>query len=136
METTDTSEKGLESIIVASLVDGSGYVQGDPQDYDREYAVDWPKLLQFLSATQPETWELLDIGGEGPGRTQFLYRLQGEIAKRGVVDVLRSGIKHGTAHVSLFYDTGQCEGCGTLRGQHLQRHPSAPLQPHGNGPCP
>jgi type I restriction enzyme R subunit len=105
METTDTSEKGLESIIVASLVDGSGYVQGDPQDYDREYAVDWPKLLQFLSATQPETWELLDIGGEGPGRTQFLYRLQGEIAKRGVVDVLRSGIKHGTAHVSLFYGT-------------------------------
>lgn len=105
MKPTDTSEKGLESIIVASLVEEAGYVQGDPQDYDREHAVDLAKLLQFLSATQPETYEALGIGEEGPKRTQFLHRLQGEIAKRGVVDVLRGGIKHGPAHVDLFYGT-------------------------------
>jgi len=105
MKPTDTSEKGLESIIVASLVDEAGYVQGDPQDYDREHAVDLAKLLQFLSATQPDTYEALGIDEEGPKRTQFLHRLQGEIAKRGVVDVLRGGIKHGPAHVDLFYGT-------------------------------
>jgi type I restriction enzyme R subunit len=109
MKPTDTSEKGLESIIVASLVEEAGYVQGDPQDYDREHAVDLAKLLQFLSATQPETYEALGIGEEdgssNPRRTQFLQRLQGEIAKRGVVDVLRGGIKHGPAHVDLFYGT-------------------------------
>ena len=103
MKPTDTSEKGLESIIVASLVDEAGYVQGDPQDYDREHAVDLAKLLQFLAATQPDTYEALGIDEEGPKRTQFLHRLQGEIAKRGVVDVLRGGIKHGPAHVDLFY---------------------------------
>ena len=109
MKPTDTSEKGLESIIVASLVEEAGYVQGDPQDYDREHAVDLAKLLQFLAATQPETYEALGIGEEdgssNPRRTQFLHRLQGEIAKRGVVDVLRGGIKHGPAHVDLFYGT-------------------------------
>jgi type I restriction enzyme R subunit len=105
MKPTDTSEKGLESIIVASLVEEAGYVQGDPQDYDREHAVDLAKLLQFLAATQPDTFEALDIEEEGPKRTQFLHRLQGEIAKRGVVDVLRGGIKHGPAHVDLFYGT-------------------------------
>ncbi len=105
MKPTDTSEKGLESIIVASLVEEAGYVQGDPQDYDREHAVDRAKLLQFLSATQPDTYEALGIDEEGPKRTQFLHRLQGEIAKRGVVDVLRGGIKHGPAHVDLFYGT-------------------------------
>ena len=109
MKPTDTSEKGLESISVASLVEEAGYVQGDPQDYDREHAVDLAKLLQFLSATQPETYEALGIGEEdgssNPRRTQFLQRLQGEIAKRGVVDVLRGGIKHGPAHVDLFYGT-------------------------------
>jgi type I restriction enzyme R subunit len=105
MKPTDTSEKGLESIIVASLVEEAGYVQGDPQDYDREHAVDLAKLLQFLSATQPDTYEALGIDEEGPKRTQFLHRLQGEIAKRGVVDVLRGGIKHGPAHVDLFYGT-------------------------------
>jgi len=105
MKPTDTSEKGLESIIVASLVEEAGYVQGDPQDYDREHAVDLAKLLQFLAATQPDTYEALGIDEEGPKRTQFLHRLQGEIAKRGVVDVLRGGIKHGPAHVDLFYGT-------------------------------
>jgi type I restriction enzyme R subunit len=105
MKPTDTSEEGLESIIVASLVENAGYVQGDPQDYDREHAVDRAKLLQFLSATQTDTYEALGIDEEGPKRTQFLHRLQGEIAKRGVVDVLRGGIKHGPAHVDLFYGT-------------------------------
>ncbi|OPY17187.1 MAG: Type-1 restriction enzyme R protein [Syntrophus sp. PtaB.Bin075] len=103
MTPTDTSEKGLESIIVASLVEEGGYVQGDPRDYDREHAVDLAKLQQFLSATQPDTCETLCIDEEGSKRTQFLHRLQGEIAKRGVVDVLRGGIKHGPAHVDLFY---------------------------------
>ena len=103
--TTDTTEKGLESIIVASLVNEAGYVQGDPQDYDREHGVDLVRLLQFLAATQPEVFETLGIDATGPKRTQFLHRLQGEIAKRGVVEVLRSGIKHGPAHVDLFYGT-------------------------------
>lgn len=105
MKPTDTSEKGLESIIVASLVDEAGYVQGDPQDYDREHAVDSSKLLQFIAATQPDGYEALGIDEEGPKRIQLLHRLQGEIAKRGVVDVLRGGIKHGPAHVDLFYGT-------------------------------
>ena len=103
--TTDTTEKGLESIIVTSLVNEAGYVQGDPQDYDREHGVDLVQLLQFLADTQPEVFETLGIDATGPKRTQFLHRLQGEIAKRGVVEVLRSGIKHGPAHVDLFYGT-------------------------------
>ncbi|MCP5418752.1 MAG: type I restriction endonuclease subunit R [Chromatiaceae bacterium] len=105
MKTTDTSEKGLESIIVASLVEDAGYVQGDPQDFDREHAVDLAKLLQFLTVSQPDTYETLGIDGEGSKRTQFLHRLQGEIAKRGVVEVLRGGIRHGPVHVDLFYGT-------------------------------
>lgn len=105
MKTTDTTERGLESLIVQSLVDEAGYIEGDPQEYDREYAVDLVKLLQFIAATQPETYSELGIEAEGPKRTQFLHRLQGEIARRGVVDVLRGGIKHGPANVELFYGT-------------------------------
>ena len=103
MKTTDTSERGLESIIVSSLVEEAGYAQGDPQDFDREHAVDLVKLLQFLAATQPDAYEALGIDGDGPKRTKFLHRLQGEVARRGVVDVLRRGIKHGSVHVDLFY---------------------------------
>jgi type I restriction enzyme R subunit len=35
MTSTNTSEKGLESIVVASLVEEAGYIQeGIPQDYE------------------------------------------------------------------------------------------------------
>jgi len=125
MPTTDTSEKGLENLIVAALTGrdsesapvvntvgeetptygGAGYITGDPKDYDRDHAVDLAKLLAFLQATQPDVVEQLGLAEDGPKRQQFLARLQGEIAKRGVVDVLRKGIKHGPAAVDLFYGT-------------------------------
>ena len=105
MNPTDTSEHGLESIIVKSLVDDAGYVQGNPKDYDREHALDWVQLQRFLEVTQPKTLASLGVGQEGPKRTQFLHRLQGEIARRGVVEVLRAGIKHGPVHIDLFYGT-------------------------------
>ena len=105
MPTTDTSEKGLEALIIESLVSQAGYVQGRSEDYDRDHAVDLAQLQAFVSATQPETAEALGLGEDTPKRMQFLHRLQGEIAKRGVIDVLRHGIKHGPIHLDLFYGT-------------------------------
>ncbi len=102
---TDITEKGLETLIVASLVNEAGYVQGENSHYDRDHAIDLIKFLSFLQSTQPETYESLGISDEGPSRTQFLHRLQGEITKRGVIDVLRKGIKHGAHSVELFYGT-------------------------------
>lgn len=40
MNTTDTSEGGLEALIVRHLVEANGYEQGTNADYDREYAID------------------------------------------------------------------------------------------------
>ncbi len=102
---TDTSEKELETLIVESLINEAGYLPGESSDYDREHAVDGVKLLDFLNSTQPESVEALGLSEEGPKRTQFLHRLQGEIAKRGVIDVLRKGIKHGPVSVDIFYGT-------------------------------
>ena len=102
---TDTSEKGLETLIVESLVNEAGYQQGENSDYDRDHAVDLTKLLAFLKTTQPKAVETLELSEDGPKRTQFLHRLQGEIAKRGVIDVLRHGVKHGPVSVDLFYGT-------------------------------
>jgi type I restriction enzyme R subunit len=100
---TDTSEAGLESTIVKSLIDEAGYQAGNPQDYDRSHAVDLVKLTAFIQDTQPKLAERLNLGVESPTKTQFLHRLQGEIAKRGIIDVLRKGIKHGPDSITLFY---------------------------------
>ena len=76
MPTSDTSEKGLEALIVNSLVEESRYLQGDSGDYDRDYGVDSRKLFAFLEATQPKTVERLGLAEDGSGRRQFLNRLQ------------------------------------------------------------
>jgi type I restriction enzyme R subunit len=102
---TDTTEQGLESLIVESLISEAGYERGDPADYDRDHALDFVKLAAFLENTQHKAAEHLSLGTDGPKRLQFLARLQGEIAKRGVVDVLRTGVHHGPVHVDLFYGT-------------------------------
>ncbi len=82
-----------------------GWICGDPQDYDREYCVDLAQLSAFLHETQPEVAEALDLDEDGPTRRKFLARLQGEITKRGTIDVLRHGIKHGPHDFDLFYGT-------------------------------
>ena len=122
--TTDTSERGLERLICTALAGhpcdppktesvgeapagygGVGWAGGYPHDYDREYCVDLFQLAAFLRATQPEVAESLDLGDDGPTRRKFLARLQGEISKRGTIDVLRHGIRHGALDLDLFYGT-------------------------------
>mgnify|MGYP006275568435 CR=1 FL=1 len=102
---TDTSEKGLETLIVESLVNDAGYARGSNADYSREHVVDLAKLREFLEATQSDIVEGLALDADCPKRTQFLHRLDAEIAKRGVIDVLRKGVKHGPVSLDLFYGT-------------------------------
>ena len=121
---TDTSERGLERLICTALTGdpcdvtlattglegeaaagGTGWICGAPNDYDREYTVDLAQLLAFLGETQPAAFEGLRLEDDGPARRKFLARLQGEISKRGVIDVLRKGVKDGPHHVELFYGT-------------------------------
>ncbi len=102
--TTDISEKGLESLI-ARHMESTGYVAGSPTDYDREYCLDFAQLAAFLRGTQPEVADASELDNDGPARRALLARIQGEISKRGAIDVLRHGIKHGPHHISLFYGT-------------------------------
>ena len=83
----------------------SGWGGGNFHDYDREYCVDLAQLSGFLRATQPEAAESLGLSETGPTRRRFLARLQGEISKRGTIDVLRYGIRHGAHDLDLFYGT-------------------------------
>lgn len=99
------SEAGLEKLIVDSLINDSGYVAGEPADYDREHAVDVIKLVSFLEDTQPDVMDLLSIRSEGPSRQKFLHRLQGEIERRGTIDVLRRGIGYDQTHVEFYFLT-------------------------------
>ena len=103
MKTTDTSEGGLESLIVRHLVEANGYEQGANSDYNREYAIDETRLWRFLGETQPEEMAKLGVFESEEKKRQFLNRLNGEIVKRGVIDVLRKGVKVYPANLVMFY---------------------------------
>lgn len=127
MKPADISERGLETLICRALTGtdclppltatapavsedkpsygGAGCMPGNPSDYNREYCVDLVQLSLFIKSTQPEIADALDIDNDSPTRRNFLARLQGEISRRGVVNVLRNGIEHGPHHIELFYGT-------------------------------
>jgi type I restriction enzyme, R subunit len=125
--TTDTSERGLETLIMRHMTGedgfivtprqvegkpnatGSGYFAGSPKDYDRTQALDVPQLFAFLRVTQPEAFKKLAMADANDSkdinRLKFLARLSSEIGKRGIIDVLRKGVEHGPVHFDLFYGT-------------------------------
>ena len=102
---TNTKESGLEALIVKWLVEQNGYEEGTNADYNKEYAIDEPRLFRFLQDTQPSQMGKLGVFQSEQKRRQFLNRLQGELVKRGIVDVLRNGIKVYPVDLIMFYLT-------------------------------
>jgi type I restriction enzyme, R subunit len=123
--TTDTSEKGLETLIMRHMtgedglavtpgaprekphLTGTGYFAGSPKDFDRGQALDVSQLFSFLRVTQPDVFKKLAMADDPTdiNRLKFLSRLSAEIRKRGVIDVLRKSVEHGPMHFDLFYGT-------------------------------
>ena len=102
MSITDTTEKGLETLIMLHMTGtdglavapyrvaerppaygGTGYTAGTAKDYDRAHAIDVPQLFAFLQATQPEAFKKLALADANDAkdihRLKFLARLSGEI---------------------------------------------------------
>ena len=88
---------------------GAGWNCGSPHDYDREFCFDRVQLEAFLRSTQPEAAASLALDGNGPAQRRFLARLQRQISRRGTIDVLRHGLKHGAHELDLFYGTPSAE---------------------------
>ncbi len=77
---TDTSEKGIETLIVRSLIDAAGNAAGNPEDCDREYTVGLAQFPAFMVETQPErstcAWRRRDSPKSIPSRTNSMCRSQ------------------------------------------------------------
>ena len=108
----DISERAFEEAIEAALLrhgpddphplevreDSPGHASGGyrkrrSKNYDAAQCLLPEDVVDFLIATQPEAWERLrqQYGADVHGR--FAMRLSAEVARRGVLDVLRKGVK-------------------------------------------
>ncbi|MDD3793884.1 MAG: type I restriction endonuclease [Candidatus Gracilibacteria bacterium] len=105
--TTNTKESGFEELFTNGLVN-NGFVQkfysGDNSgDYDRKECIDTNALWNFLESSQPKEVEKLRVNYGESYKTKFLQRLQKEITEKGIITVMRKGVKDRDAHLNLMY---------------------------------
>ena len=99
----DTSETGLEKIIVDWLVKENGYEQETPHAYNKDFALVDKWVERFVTETQPEKVKQSMCFASPSERLKFFTRLSNEITKRGVTDVLRKGYKFNGSTFDLYY---------------------------------
>jgi len=100
--TTDTSEKGLEALLVEGLCE-RGWTRGNAVDFVPKFGLDLEQLRTFLRTTQPAIEIQLDLSNDTATRNKSLDRIAKEITGRGIIDVLRTGVKHGPYHIDMFF---------------------------------
>jgi len=103
---TDTTEKGLEDIIIKHLTANNGYELGNlygKDEYDKEYAIDITRLFRFLKTTQARELAKLDLDNTPNGEKAFLTRLSNDLKKHGVIDLLRNGFRYNHVKLELYF---------------------------------
>lgn len=99
----ETKEKNLEQDIESYLLSEGGYVKGTMATYDKKRAIDMSVLIRFIEATQPKQWKkYLNIYGDN-AETQLYKTFQHDVAKFGLIHVLRNGIKDRGVGLKFVY---------------------------------
>jgi len=87
-------EQVLQDCLIDQLVETEGYQRRDPKtDYDRALAVDRALALRFVQDTQAGEWAKLLAHYATSAEDTFFAQLGKALKDRGVLDVLRQGIK-------------------------------------------
>ena len=96
------TEQNFEDHIEQHLTQ-SDYQSLQPTDYHKSRCLIPNETLQFIQDTQPEVYQRLErqYGADTPAK--LLDRLSREIQRRGVLDVLRKGIKDRGCDFTLTY---------------------------------
>jgi len=99
---SNPSEKRFETHIEQSL-NQQGYSSIHFNEYDRTLCLIPNEVIGFVKKTQPKEWEKLELQYGSDTESKFLKRLTDEIGKRGVIDVLRNGVKDRGSNFNLVY---------------------------------
>ena len=96
------TEENFEDHIEQHL-NQSGYRSLPPADYDKPLCLIPNEMLQFIQDTQPEAYQKLEIQYGADTPVKLLDRVSKQIASRGVLDVLRKGVKDRGCDFNLTY---------------------------------
>lgn len=100
---TNTKESGFEEFIERELENLHLYRIRLNSSYNKELCMDTEFVLEFIQNTQKESWEKLVEQYGGDVSERFLARLDEELLSRGLLSVLREGIKDRGVAIRLAY---------------------------------
>ena len=95
-------EEDFEDHIEAHL-NRSGYRSRQPALYDKDLCLIPSETLQFIRDTQLEEYQKLERQYKDKTSVSLLNRVNKEIERRGVLDVLRKGIRDRGCYFDLTY---------------------------------
>jgi type I restriction enzyme R subunit len=98
------TELAFEDRVEFELV-GQGWSKAQGT-YNKELAIDTGELFRFIGASQAKRWDkLIEFYGGDPdtAQRQFAQRVAAEVDSRGVLDVLRLGVKDRGVQIDLAY---------------------------------
>ena len=96
------TEENFEDHIESHL-NRSGYRSRQPVFYNKRLCLIHDEMLDFFRDTQPKTYEKLERQYKKETAEKLLNRISEEVARRGVLDVLRKGVKYSGCYFDLTY---------------------------------
>jgi type I restriction enzyme R subunit len=98
----------IEGVVAEPIPEYGTYVPGryrkrSWKDYDRALCLDPQMLVAFVQGTQPKRWARLTERYGEVTADRFTRRVMSEVEKRGLLDVLRKGVKDSGVQVDLAY---------------------------------
>lgn len=99
----EVKEKRFEQDIETWLLTNGGYTKGDLSTYDRKKAVDMPKLIEFIKATQPKQWDRYVNMYKDEAEKKLYKRLNEEVELNGLLYVVRHGINDRGVKLNIAY---------------------------------
>lgn len=98
-----TTENTFETALVQTLVEQSGYTQGNAEDYSKELGMFKYEVIAFLQASQPKRWAKIAAIHGADTDNRIIQRLYKELDLRGSLDVLRNGFVDYGVRFQLAY---------------------------------
>ncbi|MDC1123462.1 DEAD/DEAH box helicase family protein [Gammaproteobacteria bacterium] len=113
------TEKKFEEHIEKHLC-SIGYTSAHFDEYDRSLCLIKDQVIDFIKTTQPEKWQRLTEIYDLDAENKILSRISSEVAKRGIVDVLRNQVVDSGVYIDLCY----FEPKSDLNPDHLKLYQS------------
>ena len=97
------TELAFENAIEQFLLNTKEYIKGDPEDFNKTYAMDTKLLFSFLRNSQEKEWKKLESVHREDIENKILFRLDKEMQSRGALDVIRNGFTDNGVHFEMAY---------------------------------